>query len=163
MADDADLLELSKLAVSGRRVMVAVLVVLGACILGAALLGTLPLAVLEKLRILIVAAVIVLCGFGIGLAMRVKTPPSAFPTLRVMRDRPNDVAFIVDISRGASFLAVTNAAGDLLAKPVRLNGSSREAAKLAQKLCPNARVCKIADDLGLASLAKLARKATKGT
>jgi hypothetical protein len=112
------------------------------------------------------------------IGMSVRTPSHRFPTLVVLRDRPQDVAYIVTIARGKQIIALAGADSELLAKPLVLKGTARmttarsadgiiaaQSAQMTRALaitarrCPQARTARIADGLGFASFGKLAKKA----
>jgi hypothetical protein len=115
---------------------------------------------------------------------KIRPSPDSVPTLRCMRDRASEVHTIVGIERGGHYLALTRSDGTLLARPMEVVGNvdgeslddvvpsyradaqsspKLEAAlRLAARVCPDARIAAARDNIGVTSVAKLARKATLG-
>jgi hypothetical protein len=169
---DRDLEELASLVLSARAAAIGILL---GIVFGAAA-GAIGIAVGGSPK-WIAGLVIAGVGGAFVVAMRMRTPPTAFPSIRVLRDRPGDVAHIVSIHKGNQYLALVGRDGRLLAKPLTIKGaadtvrsrvnaaaaeeSARDsrAVAIASKRSPQARHAAIVDLVGLTSLAKLATKA----
>ena len=107
----------------------------------------------------------------------VKTPASRLPAVVILRERPQDVAYIVAMNRGGTHLLALAARNhELLAPPLKLKGhisspkrvhgalqadasSSSLALEIIATCCPAARATTISDHIGLASPGKLVKKA----
>ena len=165
MADE-DLEQLARHSASARQFVLAVVLSIGFAVgLGVAMFKLFPGVSVKG------AAGVMGGGMFVGmmLALRVRTPPHRFPSIRVLRDRPQDVAHIVAVSRGKQHIALVGADGKILAKPLVLKTTSRydkhrgEQAKhvmqLMQQRCPRATTASVTDTWGLGSMAKLVRKA----
>lgn len=124
-------------------------------------------------------AIVILISICVSLnwLIKLRPTPNSVPTLRFMRDHSERVAAIVGLERGSLYLAVVDSEGALLARPMEIVGeleekvidlrvsAGRPDAKLvavvaiAKSVCPNARVGTARDEVGLKSLARLARDA----
>jgi hypothetical protein len=172
---DEDLERLAGMAVSARHLVIAVVLAIAAAVLvgGAGIWAGLPPKPIAAVLLIAVA-------LAFALAMKIRTPASAFPTIRILHDRPSDVAYIAVLQRGKRFLGVAARDGKLLAKPLVLKASalggrvatvdlavaeerarSGNAVAIVQVRCPEARVAEATDTLGLTSLQKLTTKAIR--
>jgi hypothetical protein len=129
------------------------------------------------MRILLVAMIV-----SLNWVRKIRPTPDSVPTLRYMRDRASEIHAIVGIERGSQYLAVTRSDGALLAPPMEIVGAVNAASledivpayrsdappspkleaalRLAARVCPNATIATARDNVGITSLAKLAREAT---
>ena len=107
----------------------------------------------------------------------VKTPASKLPTVRVLRERPASVAYVVAMNRGGKrSLALAGRDAALLAPPLVLKGNLAKPAQASKAFAadrddlsralaiiaarsPGARTASVSDHVGLASAAKLAKTA----
>jgi len=173
MADE-ELDELARMSASTRQFVIAI----GLAIVLVPLLGwTLGALVGAPAKVVGGGCVVGLIAAMI-IGMSVRTPFHRFPTLVVLRDRPQDVAYVVTISRGKQVVALAGADTELLAKPLVLKGTARmatartadgiiaaqsgqmtRALAIIARRCPKARTARISDSLGFASFGKLAKKA----
>ncbi|HSD86552.1 MAG TPA: hypothetical protein VLB44_03520 [Kofleriaceae bacterium] len=113
-------------------------------------------------------------GLVIGIAtvwalLTVKAKPMRLRGLRLLRDDPRKVAFIVAVGRaprargGAWYIALTDANGRLLAPALRLRDSKvvDEAVHFASQLAPAAKTAKIQDDTGVRPIEGMAGEAVE--
>jgi hypothetical protein len=107
-------------------------------------------------------AIVIVAGLAICIAtvwalLEVTTKPMRLRSLRLLRDDPGKVAFIVAVGRaprargGASYIALAATDGRLLAPALRLRDRKvvDEALSFASQICPGAKTAKIVDDTGL--------------
>lgn len=132
---------------------------------------------LKWIRYLFVISLVAVAA-SLNWIRKIRPTPDSIPTLRVLRDQPEKIGAIVGVERGGCFLAVVDAGGKLLARPMEVVTATDEeavapsvradeptnpmlaaAVALALEVCPNARVAMARDNVGLKSLARLAREA----
>jgi len=119
-------------------------------------------------------SVVIGVGLAISIAtvwalLNVKTRPMRLRSLRLLRDHPGKVAFIVAVGRaprargGAWYIALTDATGRLLAPALRLRDSKvvDEAVHFASQLAPAAKTAKIQDDTGVRPIEGMAGEAVE--
>ena len=165
MIEDGDLDELAALSHSWRRTVVIIAMVLVGIALALAgeaaavtLFGFQPGAEGEVFPIA--------TGFGgFWLGRRLgRTKPGAVPTIRALRDRAGDVAFVLSLARGEErFVAVAGADGRLLAAPLSLvrETAMDRALELVSARCPAARRATVKHDGGPTPLPVLAAMAIR--
>jgi hypothetical protein len=172
--EDQDLETLARLSASTRQLFFAV--VLAFVLL--ALFGWFLGAVIQATAKIIVGGEVIALLAAMAIGMKLRTPPERFPTIRVLRDRAGEVAYVVTILRGKQVVALVGSDQQVLARPLVLKGTARlpsagtaaainaaqsaqmtQALQIIQRRCPIARTAVIRDMWGIASFTRLAKKA----
>lgn len=173
MADE-DLEALARLGASTRQLVVTLLLAIVLCTAA----GWFLASVVQANEKIIAGGVLGGLVASMAIAMKVPTPPHRFPTIRVLRDRASEVAYVVSIYQHKHIVALADHAGHLLAKPLVLKGTAAmptvgsakavtraqtaqksQALQIIARRCPNARSAEIRDVLGIASARRLVTKA----
>jgi len=171
---DEDLEALARLSASTRQLVITLLLAIVLCV-GA---GWFLASVVQANEKVIAAGVLGALVASMAIAMKVPTPPHRFPTIRALRDRAAEVAYVVSIFQHKHIVALADHGGHLLAKPLVLKGTAAmpsirnadavvqaqrsqksQALQIISRRCPSARNAEIRDVLGIASTKKLVNKA----